>query len=284
MSNGNREDITLSTKHTLKENRRSLNILLAEEDTINQKLIRLALEKWGHTVTVTETGKDALDAYNSQPFDLVLMDIKMPKMNGLEVIALIREKEENKESNISIIALAACSSKSDRQKYFQTGINDFISKPIDFEELFYKIEKVSGQIFKFTKLDNGFSDVIDKKRLFNHFDGDGNLLQAVVEHFINDCPKMLAEIHRAISDNDSKALKRAAHTLKGTVSMFAAKETFNTTLKLETMAEHNDMVSAKAAYSYLEREMEKLKQTLIKIVDLNEFFLIRSNLQTGINR
>lgn len=267
LSDSYHKDMPLITRHTLRESRRSLNILLAEDDAVNQKMTKLMLEKWGHTVTVTKTGKDTLDVYNSEHFDLVLMDIKMPDMDGTEVTASIREMEKHKDSNITIIALTACASKNDRQQCLAAGMNDFVSKPVDFEELFYKIEKATGQFFKFTKSDDNFSEVIDKKRLFNHFDGDGKLLRAIVEPFINDCPKMLAEIHKALADNNSKALERAAHTLKGTVSIFAAKETFDTALKLEAMAEHEDLFSAESVYYRLEKEMEKLKQTLMTIID-----------------
>jgi HPt (histidine-containing phosphotransfer) domain-containing protein len=153
-------------------------------------------------------------------------------------------------------------------------MNDYVVKPVNYEELFNKIEKTTGRIFKQVKIDKELDkveveeldEVIDKNQLFNRFDGDGKLLRTIIETFLYDCPKIMSDIYQSLADNDSKALERAAHTVKGTVSIFAAKAAFDTALKLETMAEHNNLASTKEVYYRLAKEMEKLKKALVTII------------------
>jgi two-component system sensor histidine kinase/response regulator len=143
--NQSRENPSLVTVHSLRETRGRLNILLAEDNVINQRVAVRLLEKRGHTVVVAETGKRALEMLelvDEQPFDLVLMDVQMPEMDGLQVTAAIRQRELTSGKHIPIIAMTAHAMVGDRERCLQAGMDAYTSKPLQIQELLATIESV----------------------------------------------------------------------------------------------------------------------------------------------
>jgi two-component system sensor histidine kinase/response regulator len=132
------------TRHTIQDIRRRLRILLAEDNIVNQKLALKMLEKRGHHVTIVSNGLDALDALEKERFDLVLMDVQMPRMGGLEATKHVRDSEKEEE-HIPIIAMTAHAMKGDREMCLSAGMDDYVSKPIKANELFSVIERVAGE-------------------------------------------------------------------------------------------------------------------------------------------
>ena len=130
----------LVTRHSLRETRRRLQILVVEDNAVNQALAIRLLEKRGHTVTVADDGREALAALDKQPFDLVLMDVQMPEMDGFEATAAIREKEKATGAHIPIIAMTAHAMKGDEERCLAAGMDAYISKPIQPTQLFQTIE------------------------------------------------------------------------------------------------------------------------------------------------
>jgi two-component system sensor histidine kinase/response regulator len=143
------------TRHTIQDIRRRLKILLAEDNIVNQKLALKMLEKRGHHVTIVSNGLEALDALDVERFDLVLMDVQMPHMDGLEATKHVRDSEKEDE-HIPIIAMTAHAMKGDREMCLSAGMDDYVSKPIMADELFSVIERVSGQF-----LDRDEKQVLD---------------------------------------------------------------------------------------------------------------------------
>ena len=135
---------SLVTRHSLRAGRRSLRILLAEDNAVNQKLAARILEKQGHTVAVANHGREALDVLAERPFDLVLMDVQMPVMGGFEATAAIRESEKASGLRIPIIAMTAHAMKGDRERCLEAGMDGYVSKPIQVEELFKAIEDLTS--------------------------------------------------------------------------------------------------------------------------------------------
>jgi two-component system, sensor histidine kinase and response regulator len=136
---------TLVTRHSLREGKAAaLRILLAEDNIVNQTLAKRLLEKYGHTVVVTGSGREALAAVEQQSFDLVLMDVHMPDMDGLEATSAIREKERVTRTHLPIIAMTACAMKGDRDRCLQAGMDGYVSKPIHAQELLEAIEASQG--------------------------------------------------------------------------------------------------------------------------------------------
>ena len=138
--NPNEENRSVVTQHSLREGSRRLNILLAEDNTVNQKLAVRVLEKRGHSVVVAATGKLALETLESQVFDLILMDVQMPEMDGLEATAAIRELEKTSGKHIPIVAMTASAMVGDKERCLKAGMDGYVSKPLQVKELFEAIE------------------------------------------------------------------------------------------------------------------------------------------------
>jgi two-component system sensor histidine kinase/response regulator len=134
------------TRHSLRENRRQLRILLAEDNAVNQKLAVRLLEKRGHTVTVAANGKEALDALQNHTFDLVLMDVQMPEMDGFEATAAIRELEKKSGEHLLVIAMTAHAMVGDRERCLAAGMDDYMTKPIRPEELNEMLTRYSAKV------------------------------------------------------------------------------------------------------------------------------------------
>jgi two-component system sensor histidine kinase/response regulator len=253
----------LITRHYLRENRRRRHILLAEDNIINQKVAVSLLEKWGHTVMVVNNGKEAYEAVEKQHFDLILMDLFMPVMNGIEAAQVIRKNKSR--SHIPIIAMTASCTNDDKKRCHDAGIDNSISKPFQGEELFELIEKTIKKSIEKSSYDDT-CDIIDKDLLLNRVNGDKELLKEVVEIFLKEYPSMLFDIEKAIQDNDTHVLQNSLVTIKSLVSNFSAKSAFNTAVKLEIMAACGDLINAEKAYHTLKSEIEQIKEALIIVI------------------
>ena len=135
-------NLPLLTTHALREHRTRLRILLAEDNRVNQTLALRILQKRGHTVEVVENGRQAIEAIGKQTFDLILMDMQMPELGGVEATLLIREREKSTGGHIPIIALTANAMTGDRERCLSSGMDDYVSKPIQLKELFAAIERL----------------------------------------------------------------------------------------------------------------------------------------------
>ncbi len=138
------ERVLLITGETLRKDRTPLRVLLAEDNPVNQRLAARLLEKRGHVVVVAEDGARALEALEKQSFDLILMDVQMPVMSGVQATAAIREREKVTGAHVPIIAMTAHAMEGDRQRFLASGMDGYISKPVHSRELFEMIESLVG--------------------------------------------------------------------------------------------------------------------------------------------
>jgi CheY-like chemotaxis protein/HPt (histidine-containing phosphotransfer) domain-containing protein len=267
------KDQSLITRHSLIEKRSSLKILLAEDNVINQTFVIRVLEKKGHRVTVANNGKEAVAAFEKQPFDLILMDVQMPEMNGIEASELIREKEKNTDTCIPIIAMTAHAIKGDREKFLETGMDDYISKPIDTKTLIETIEKITtnGRTLNDNRKPDTSSgepsnNLIDKEDAIERVNGDMELLKEIVELFIDTCPRLLSEVNTAISQGDNKTLEREAHTIKSVIGNFSKHDAYDAAFKLERMGASGELSKAEETYKELEEEIERLTPALKELI------------------
>lgn len=146
MSHTDTDGSPLITRHTLRtsfqQSKKKYNILIAEDNVINQKLVVRILQKYGHDVTVVEDGLKAVTAVENYDFDVILMDVQMPKMDGFQATAAIREREKKSGNHIPIIAMTAHAMKGDRERCLEAGMDDYVTKPLKISDLIEKIDNI----------------------------------------------------------------------------------------------------------------------------------------------
>ncbi|MCS6861715.1 MAG: response regulator, partial [Abditibacteriales bacterium] len=260
----------------LPQSRRTLRILLAEDNAVNQKLATRLLEKQGHSVVVVSNGQEALAAFEREKFDLILMDVQMPEMNGLEATALIRQRERLTGGHIPIVAMTAHAVQGDREVCLEAGMDGYVSKPIDKEELHRVIEGLvispSDEEHRErgaaqTPLGSQASDMPawNYAAALERAGGDPEFLNELVEIFLGEYPKMMGNIQESVMQRDAAALQRAAHALKGSVGNFCAQRAWEAAYTLEQMGRNGDLSGVEKAWSVLEEEMERLSQALASL-------------------
>ncbi len=250
---------------------RSLRILLAEDSLVNQQLAVALLEGEGHAVTVTNNGREAVAAAETGDFDLALMDLQMPEMDGLEATAIIRARERGAPGtpgcgrHLPIIAMTAHALKGDRERCLEAGMDGYTSKPIDAEELFAAIE---SRVFRPVEASAAAAAsplptdaTIDWSAALNAVCGDEHLLDTIVETALREIPDLLAEIRRAAA-GDATALRLAAHTLRGSVRYFGARRVLEPAQRLEAMAKDGHLEGAREVLPVLDQSAGELMAAL----------------------
>jgi CheY-like chemotaxis protein len=238
-------------------------VLLAEDNLVNQRLAIRLLEKAGHTAVVAGNGKEALAALARQPFDLVLMDVEMPEMGGFEATAAIRAREKTTGAHVPIIAMTAHALKGDRERCLAAGMDDYVPKPIQAQELRQAIAAVvPPEAPAAASAANSEERVIDPAAALERVGGDRELLAELFQVFADQCPRWLAEVRDAIARGDADRLRRAAHSLKGAVGNFGADTAFDLAQRLETMGRDGNLTAAPGTFADLEKQLERLLPVL----------------------
>ncbi len=250
---------------------RRLHILLAEDNPVNQKLVFEILEKRGHTVVSVNNGKEALETLKKERFDLILMDVQMPVMDGTETTSAIRTRESATGGHIPIVALTGHAMKGDRERCLAAGMDDYLSKPLQPKALIDAIEHLSSASSQApeTTPAGETADIIDREAILERVDNDVDLLKEIVDLFLVDSSALLDKVETAIAQNDGKTLTQVAHRLKGSVGSFSAPKAFELALSLETMGKAGTLTGAEEVYSALKRTIAELKTALLKFVQEN---------------
>jgi PAS domain S-box-containing protein len=181
-----------------------LRVLLVEDNKVNQMLAVALLKKRRHEVTVADDGRQAVELVRRSEFDVVLMDVQMPEMDGLEATRLIRQMEASRGRRIPIIAVTAHTMEEDRQRCLDAGMDDYVRKPIDPEELEAAIERWTGELPDF-----------EHRRALELVEGDESVLESILRLFLEQTPERLDAIRRALDTGDAATLERSAHSVEG---------------------------------------------------------------------
>jgi PAS domain S-box-containing protein len=242
----------------------SLRVLLAEDNPVNQTLATRILEKLGHKVSVVEDGHRALAMAKKGGFDLILMDVQMPRMDGLEAAALIRRSEISTGGHVPIIALTAHAMKGDRERCMASGMDGYLAKPVRMEDLEHAIAAVAKKstITDSVTPDGNNSSRIDPDSLLDGVGGDYPLLREMIQLFQSDSPKQLRKIAQSLKHDDAVPIERAAHALKGSIGNFERKGAFDAARSIERSAAEGDIRGAKDAFATLQTEMTSLTKEL----------------------
>ncbi|MEJ2095916.1 MAG: response regulator [Deltaproteobacteria bacterium] len=248
----------------------ALRILVAEDTVFNQKFIRRLLERWAFNATIVKNGSEAVAAFSSQSYDLILMDVQMPEMDGFEATAAIRDAEALQGGHIPIIAMTAHAMKGDRERCLEAGMDDYVPKPISPDALLNTIRALVPEKPAVESVEGdppaGDPPLFDKDALLAAFDNDPDFLKEIIEMFIADTPEMLRGIETAIHKNDALTLKRTAHALKGMLGNFQAQTAVEHAYALEKMGAEASFEKAREVLSQLVREVDVLAGQLKNVV------------------
>lgn len=243
----------------------AMRVLLAEDNLVNRQLATRLLEKQGHTVVAAKNGVEAVAAIEREEIDVVLMDVQMPEMDGLEAIRAIRENEKVSGRHMPIISITAHVMKGDREKCIEAGADDYVPKPLQPAELFAAIERARGAA-KW----NGDAraaapavlDALNTEELLEQVEDDRELLAEIVQLFESGLPTVLQELRESIAKGDAAEIARAAHALKGSVGNFGRQAAYRAVEQMESFAKENDMPRTATAFIVVEGELERLQVAL----------------------
>jgi CheY-like chemotaxis protein/signal transduction histidine kinase/HPt (histidine-containing phosphotransfer) domain-containing protein len=230
-----------------------LRILLAEDNVAAQLVGAKTLEKAGHTVRIANDGVEALALLDRESFDVILMDVEMPHMDGLEATRQVRRREVGSGQHIPILAITAYAMKEDRDKCMEAGANDYLSKPLSPQKLVSALER-------FLPVAQGpdVAPVVDLAAALEVVGGDRSLLQEAVDVFLaQDYPRHLEQLRESIAGQDAQAVKKAAHGLKGVLDSFGSRPARDVALRLETMGREGNLKDAACALEELIVEVSR---------------------------
>jgi len=245
---------------------RPLRILLAEDSVPNQKLAVGLLSKWGHTVTVANNGREAIAQWQTEPFDLILMDVQMPEVDGLQATAMIRDAERVTGKHIRIIAMTAHAMKGDREQCLASGMDGYVPKPIRVNELSWALAEFFGkspepELSQETAGQQQL-ETVDWSAALETVQGDRELLKTVVDAVLGECPALLEQLEEAIATGNSAVVRRSAHTIKGSLRTFEATRAAETAERIEQAARVDDLEGIVELVTQLKAELGVVLQEL----------------------
>ncbi|NLS94404.1 MAG: response regulator [Planctomycetaceae bacterium] len=272
-----------------------LQILVAEDSLMGQKLVRGILERHGHSPVIVGTGREVVERWEKEHFDVVLMDVQMPEMDGLEATAAIRQREAGTGRHTPIIAMTAHAMRGDEERCLEGGMDGYVSKPIHLRRLFEVIdsvlrmgqgpadatpaeqqdyEHVSSSLEAAAPSPQAVDECSGRESLmFRPEDalrtvgGDKALLEELIHAYLDESPKNLDALETALRENDSVAFRRAAHTIKASMRYFCFQRGFDLAFELEKMGTEGDLANAEVGVINLKALMEELPPILLDYLE-----------------
>jgi len=266
------------TEHLQLEDMPALNILLAEDNLTNQEFLTHMLDMAGHRARVARNGREALEALAQETFDLVLMDVQMPDMDGVETTRRIRGHGEGLfDPNIPIIAVTAYAMKGDRERFLAAGMDDYVSKPVDFNDLSRAVARV---LFFFDSSEESQAavpqerqyppasqpqatgdptTVLDAEAALARMRHDRAFYAALMEAFLEDATRQLSMLETALVAGDTESLGLTAHTLKGAGATVGAEAFRAQALALEQAAREGRLDGCTGLLALLRQELEQVR-------------------------
>ncbi|MBN1824862.1 MAG: response regulator [Candidatus Eisenbacteria bacterium] len=249
-----------------------LRILVADDNPINQKVALRILEKDGHSVSAVANGAEALVALEENDFDLVLMDVQMPEIDGLEATRRIRSPDSRvRDHHIPIIAVTAHAMQKDREACLASGMNDYASKPIQPRLLREVIARnVSAAAERTGAGAEGENPagatagipVFDREGMMDRLDGDEELCLEIVDVFLQDTPERLESLIRAARDADAATVEYLAHSIKGAAGNIGAERVSDIAFRIEKAGSSGDVENVADMVDRLENELRDLNAAL----------------------
>jgi hypothetical protein len=243
---------------------RPVRVLLVEDNPVNQRLAHEILSRRGHRVTVAENGREALARLSEAIFDIVLMDVQMPEMNGLDATRAIRAGERSTARHLPIVAMTAHAMAGDRERCLAAGMDEYLTKPIRGEALISHVERFAMATDPSSS--HRAAPAFNLDEALQRVDGDRDLLAEIAGIFLSDAPAMVADLLAAVNAGDAAAVSRTAHRLKGSILTFGAPGAAGAALTLEASGRAGDLSTAHADVERLSAEVDRLREGLESLV------------------
>jgi two-component system, sensor histidine kinase and response regulator len=254
-------------KPSLNPTRRRLHVLLVDDHPINQIVASQMLESLGHEVTTVGNGRLAVEAAASRAFDLALMDLQMPEMDGFEALSTIRRQELIRGGQLPIVALTAHAMAGDRERCLNAGFDDYLSKPIDDVLLASTIDRLAGAISAIPETAPPtpaapVHPAFDLPAALKGLGGKERVLAQILGIFVQEGPRLLGEIRLAIESGDSVTLMRLSHTLAGAAGHFKALDFVASVRRLGEQGKASDLAGAEEALRGCVHEFDRFLQAV----------------------
>jgi PAS domain S-box-containing protein len=260
-----------------------LDVLLVEDSLVNQKLALGVLGQLGHHVTVAGNGREAVALTAAREFDVVLMDVQMPEMDGLEATEAIRQRERSTGRHVPILAMTAHAFADDRERCLAGGMDDYLSKPIRPHQLVEAIASATGKALivggvtppsaaaapaarDTTPANATGEQLVDWTSALSSTAGDKQLLCELIDAYFLEHPRLTRELNTGLEQHDFALLHRAAHTIKSSMRLFGAKRPLELASQLEQLGKKREIDGAAALRNDLFSELEKLQPVLLNYV------------------
>ncbi|MCS7049237.1 MAG: response regulator [Verrucomicrobiae bacterium] len=243
-------------------------ILLAEDNAVNQKLACRLLEKQGHSVVIAPDGQAAVAAWERESFDLILMDVQMPNLDGLQATAIIREREAGTGRHIPIIAMTAHALAGDRERFLAAGMDDYISKPIDAQRLATLLNRYRPAALPASApapagaAAGSESVALDRQVVLAAIGDDESLLEEITGVFLQDLPNLMGAVEKAVAERSAEQLERTAHKLKGSVKIFGTAKLVDKLQQLEQCGRTGQLDGVAQQWSETRPLLDALAATL----------------------
>ncbi len=247
-----------------------LTVLVAEDGLANQRLVQGVLGKQGHEVVIVQNGEEALKACQESRYDIVLMDVQMPLMDGLEATRQIRAHEQQSEQHVPIVAMTAHAMKGDREKCLAAGMDGYVSKPVRAQQLFDAITAAIkfGDATPLPPESTGKGDqLIDLQYAMDFVKGDKELLRSVVDAYLEETPQRMADLREAVKNQDAHEFERASHTIKGALKIFGATALAEEAFQLEMLGKEKRLDSVSELLDHFEEQLEQVASVLRTVSD-----------------
>ncbi|MBW2702092.1 MAG: response regulator [Deltaproteobacteria bacterium] len=240
-----------------------LSLLVAEDNPTNQLVAKKLLEKHGYQVTMVSDGQEALDALRQGSYDLVLMDVEMPVLNGMEATQRIRAGDAGQDkAEVPILAMTAHSLGGHKERFLAVGMNDYISKPIEPQALFDTLQRWLGSVDSVKDMliapQSVSGEIFDERSALSRVEGDRDLLMEILAVFMEEAPAQLRQISKSAALGDLEVLRRQAHSLKSAAGSVAAQQLTERAARIESHAQSGALDRAMVEVRRLDDDLDSL--------------------------
>ena len=256
----------LVTRHTLRESARPLQVLVAEDNHVNEVLIVRVLQKLGHASVVAHNGKEALALACSRKFDLAFMDVQMPEMDGLAATAAIRQAEKASATHLPIFAMTAHAMKGDRERCLEAGMDGYVAKPVRLSDIEQTLASVANGNAAGPSVTAAHPPSANpswnKAEALARIGGDEELLAELCQIFLEEAPKLMEKLRRAVTDGNFETVMKTAHSLKGESSYLGAARASQSARQIEKAGQESNQAEVTKIFAELEHDVADLTLAL----------------------